>query len=146
MNKILSYAWAGMFLLCAGLGTIQDATGLAKVALIIISVLFFLPPALILYNNLVADRPGIVRRIRKICIASLALTTVTLTVFFVVTLLAAGGAVQPAAVNVVYYILLVVSSPLFCGQYFFLSIFLWACLLFATFIKLPEHRRKKTKK
>lgn len=146
MNKILSYAWGAMFLLCAGLGTIQDATGLAKVALVFISVLFFLPPALLLYNNLMADRPGVVRTIRKICIASLALTTILLMVFFVVTLLAAGGTVQPGTVNVIYYILLVVSSPLFCGQFFFLSLFLWACLLFATFIKIPEHRRKKYKK
>lgn len=146
MNKILSYAWAVMYLLCAGLGTIQDATGIAKVALVVISVLFFLPPALLLYNNLMADRPGVVRRIRKICIVSLVLTTIFLIAFFVVTFLAAGGIVQPGTLNVFYYLLLVVSSPLFCGQFFFLSIFLWACLLFATFIKIPEHRRKKRKK
>jgi len=38
------------------------------------------------------------------------------------------------AASWVYEILIVVSCPMVCSQYWLVSLFLWACLLFATFI------------
>ena len=135
MNRFLKYAWAFMFVLCAALGALEGATGIAKAALVLIAVLFFLFPALLLYNSLVGGDKKTVRAIRIISLVSLLLTTVLLVVYFVLTLLYAATTASAVAVNITYYVLLLVSAPLFCGQYFFLSLFLWACLLFATFIK-----------
>lgn len=135
MNRLLKYAWAGMYVLCAALGTLDGATGIAKAALVLIAVLFFLPPALLLYNGLVEGDKKTVKAIRVISLVSLLLTTVLLVTYFVLTLLYAATAASALAVNIAYGVLLVVSAPLFCSQYFYLSLFLWACLLFATFIK-----------
>lgn len=135
MNRFLTYSWAFMYVLCAALGTLQGATGIAKAALVLIAVLFFLPPALLLYNGLMAGQKKTVKIIRIISLVSLLLTSVLLAVYFVLTLLYAATVASAVAVNLTYYALLAVSAPLFCGQYFFLSLFLWACLLFATFIK-----------
>lgn len=138
MNQFLSYVWAGMYLLCIGLGKLPNVEGLGKAALVVVAVLFFLPPGLLLYNGLRFQNKTLVKRIRRLCILSLSLTTLCLVAFFVIYILFAAQLVAPIAVNIIYYVLLVVSSPLFCGQYFFLSLFLWALLLFATFIKTPK--------
>ena len=79
-----------------------------------------------------------VKTIRVISLVSLLLTTILLVLYFVLTLLYAATAVSAGVVNVTYYVLLLVSAPLFCGQYFFLSLFLWACLLFATFLQKKQ--------
>lgn len=144
MNKILSIAWAAMFALCAALGIFFPAAeGIRKVALIVISILFFLPPSLMLYNALRAGRKGIIKRIRILCIISLSLTTVLLLTFMLVTLLAATQVVMPLAVNIVYYIFVALSAPLFCSQSMVLGLFMWGALLCATFIKPPKEESGK---
>ena len=51
MNKKLLYMlWAGLFVLCAGLGFIPEPEGPFKIALSIISLVFFVPPAWLLYR------------------------------------------------------------------------------------------------
>ena len=141
MNTLLSYFWLGMYLLCIGLGTLEGATGIAKAALVLITLVFFLPAGLLVYNGLTSKDKKLLTRIRILSIVSLALTLVGLITFFVVSFLYAAGTLAPLAVNISFYVLLVVSSPLFCGQYLYLGPFLWAALLFATFIKLPPKQK-----
>ena len=51
MKKSLLYAaWGGMFVLCAGLGFLQEPKGAARAALTVISLLFFCPPAALLWQ------------------------------------------------------------------------------------------------
>ena len=138
MSRFLKYAWATMFVVCAALGALEGASGIAKAALMLLAVLFFLPPALLLYNGIMAADQKTVKTIRVISLVSLLLTTILLVLYFVLTLLYAATAVSAGVVNVTYYVLLLVSAPLFCGQYFFLSLFLWACLLFATFLQKKQ--------
>ena len=58
------------------------------------------------------------------------LTLVCLVVFFLF-----AGYGNEAAVNVTYEVLAIVSAPMLCSQYWVVSLFLWACLLFSTFFK-----------
>ena len=76
----------------------------------------------------------ILLRLRLVCIASLCLTLI----FIVANFLSVGG--SAATGQVLYDILMLVSAPMFCAQYWVLGPFLWACLLFASFIKPPEIR------
>lgn len=143
MTRLFSYSWLGMYLLCVALGMVQGATGAATIALMLISILFFLPPALLVYNELLSTRKRILKRIRWICVASLLLTTISLTTEFAIAYLYVGGIVSPVAMNISHLITLLVSAPLYCSQTYYVSIFLWACLLFSTFIRLPHHPKKK---
>ena len=130
MNKWLYCGWGVMYILCVALSLIQGATGLMKAALLVFSIMFFVPGFLLLYNAIRdGDRKGILR-IRFISLASLVLTTVCLVVFFVLAALN-----QEAAINVTYEILALVSAPMLSSQYWIVSLFLWACLLSGSFFK-----------
>lgn len=132
-EKLLYFCWGCLYILCVGLGTISEAEGIMKLALIGISVVFFVPGVILLYDATVAgDRKGILR-IRWICIASLALTAAALAGF-----LASGASGEESTVDHAYELLVLVSSPMACSQYWLLSLFLWGCLLFATFLKKKQ--------
>ena len=49
-QKILSALWGGLFIVCAGLGFIPEPEGSLQILLTVLSLLFFLPPALLLYH------------------------------------------------------------------------------------------------
>ena len=69
------------------------------------------------------------KTVRLTAIASLSLTLILLVANF----LAVGAPEQTGlALN---DILILVSAPMVCGQNWLVSLFLWACLLFASFIK-----------
>ena len=128
-EKLLYIVWGIMAVLCIGLGTLETEDLLLQIPLLLISIVFFVPAGLLLYDYLDAgNRKGILR-IRWICIGSLAVTLVTLLAFFLAALRGA------AAAGWLYEVLILVSCPMVCSQYWLVSLFLWACLLFATFIK-----------
>lgn len=130
MNKILYATWGGLYILCVGLGLLESATGVMKAALVVISLVFFVPGGLLLYRaHSAGDRKGILR-IRWICVASLGLTTLALMVLIV-----CAAFLSETGVNVAYDVLALVSAPMLCGQYRIMSLFLWGCLLSATFFK-----------
>ena len=136
MNRFLGFSWAGLFALCAWLGTVQTTNVVARVALSVIAVLFFVPGALLLYNGLAEKKRGLVLAVRYISLASLVLTTFS----FVLTITLVGKAA--AAFIFSYYVLRLISSPLFCGRYvWWLILFLWAFLLIASFSKKPQTRK-----
>ena len=115
--------WGGLFVLCAGLGFLPEPEGAAAALLTVLSVLFFVPPALLLYQaDKDADTHTIVL-IRNLSMLSLILTAVVLILNF---LSATGGEFVG---NVLHYLLVIVSAPMICSGYWALSLFLWACLL-----------------
>ena len=137
MNRILSFSWAGLFALCAWLGTVQPVNAVAKISLSLIAILFFVPGALLLYNGLTENNRRLVLTVRYISLASLVLTTLS----FILTIMLVSKAVGAFLIS--YYVLLLVSSPLFCGRYvLWLILFLWAFLLIASFYKkAPDAKR-----
>lgn len=128
-TKILYSIWAALYILCVGLGTLTVTDTMMKVALIIIAVAFFVPGVLLLGDAISrGDRKGILR-IRIISAISLFLTLVALIGFFLT------AATQNPAADVLYEVLIFVSAPMVCSQYWLVSLFLWGCLLSASFYK-----------
>lgn len=124
-QKCLFTLWGVLFVLCAGLGFRPESTGWMTA----VSVLFFLPPALLLYR---ADREKdrqILLLVRNLSALSLGVTLVTLILNFVL-------AVSSQTLGtILHYVLTIVSAPMICSGYWVVSLFLWACLLMAS-IKL----------
>lgn len=134
MNKKKLYiAWAVLYGICAVLGFIHEPEGVLAGVMVTLSLLFFLPPAILLYRAIPREQWGTVRAVRNLSIASLALTLVMLVLNF----LSLGA--SDAAGYVLYGLLIIVSSPMVCGQAWVVSLFLWACLLMVSL----KYRKKK---
>ena len=124
MKKWILYGfWVVEFILCAILGFIHNANAVGKVFQTILSLLFFVPPAILLVDAIRKKERGELLRLIIISTVSLALTMVLL----VANVLSVGA--TKAVGDALYGILIVVSSPMVCSRYWLLSLFLWACLL-----------------
>lgn len=116
-NKLLYALWAVFFIICAGLGFMPESSGVTTAA----SLVFFLPPAVILYRGSNRDR-------KLVCwLSALSLgLTLALLVANVLSVVA-----SEAVGTALYYLLTIVSTPMMASGYWVLSLFLWACLLLA---------------
>lgn len=131
-NKSLLAIWGIFYIICAGLGFIPEPEGAVRIFLTAISVLFFVPPAILLFDAFSSGDKKTIRLIRLLSALSLALTLVLLTANF----LAALGA---SWLGTLLHILLVIgSAPMLCSNYWVLSLFLWAVLLVASCQKRKE--------
>lgn len=134
MRKQMLYAlWGSLFILCAGLGFIPEPSGTAAWALTGISVAFFVPPAMLLYQ---AGRDSDRRTQSLVCwlsALSLGLTLVLLVLNFLSVLR------SQALGTVLHHILTIVSTPMIASGNWALSLFLWACLLM---VSIRQLRRK----
>ena len=116
--------WAGLFILCAGLGFIPEPTGLLKVLLVLLSLGFFAVPGWFLTWLDKRKNKMHITIVRNLAIASLTLT-------LVLNLINIAAFMAPEAVgNLLHVLLIIVSAPMVCGQYWVLSLFGWACILF----------------
>lgn len=123
MKEKITYAlWAVLYVLCAGLGFVQNAAGFGKFLLVFLSLLFFLPGGLLLYW-------GQRKAVRIISLCSLGITLILLVLSFLTV------RASLFVGDLIYALLVVFSSPMACSQYWVLSLFLWACLLMASFLK-----------
>lgn len=131
-EKNLYLIWGCLYILCAGLGFINGAAGFGKFLLVLMCLIFFIPGGLLLYQGIQANNKAQLRRLRTVAAVSLGLTLLALVanVFSVLASEAVG--------NILYVILVLVSAPMMCGQYWVLSMFLWACLLMGSFLKSPK--------
>ena len=122
-NKTLYSLWGSLYIICAALGFIPDPPALARWVFTGLSLLFFLPPAVLLYRAR-KNQDGFTRSlIRNLCFASLGLTLLLL----VLNVVCAMGSTFWG--NVLHGLLVVLSCPMVCSGYWVLSLFLWACLL-----------------
>ena len=137
MNKKSLFAvWALLFILCAGLGFIQEPTGFLRHILFFLSLVFFLPPALILFKSIQKRDFNTVRLIRNLSGLSL-LSTLILIVLNIVSALW-----PPLAGDILHSVLTIVSSPMICCGNWFLSMFLWACLLMICLQTLKANKKE----
>lgn len=128
-QKTLYILWAFLFILCAGLGFIPKSEGLGTAVLVVLCLAFFLTGGMLLYGAYRHGDVQGVRRIRIISAASLGITLVLLVANFL-----CANASQTVG-NLLYGLLVILSSPMVCGRYWVISLFLWACLLMASFTK-----------
>lgn len=130
---ILKSLWLGMYILSALLGLVPSPEGASKWLLAALGTLFFLPPALLLYRCYRdRDRKNLTL-LRNLSILSLA-ATLLLLVLNTFSLL-----FSEAVGNALYYILIIVSAPMICCQYWVISLFGWAAILWCSllFLKKP---------
>ena len=124
MNKKMLYTlWAVFFILCAGLGFIPEPAGFGKFCLVILSVIFFLPPAALLRQAREKGDAAAIQTVRNLAFASLVLTILLIIANFMTF------AASEFLGDLLYILLCIVSAPMVCAQYWVLSLFGWACLM-----------------
>ena len=127
-DSLLYTLWAVLFALCAALGFLPEPEGSLKVLCLLLSVAFFLPPAVLAYR-------GSRRNIQIIRNLS-ALALLTAAVLLVLNILSASFSQQTGLI--LHYILVIATSPMICSRYWALILFLWAYLMLHCHKKLKE--------
>lgn len=131
-KKVLTVLWAGLFIVCAGLGFIPEPEGTVRIVLTVLSLVFFLPPALLLYDAGTRRDKSAVQLIRNLAVLSLGLTLVLLILNFLTVLS------SQALGQILHSILTIVSTPMICSGHWAMSLFLWSCLLTASLKQLKK--------
>ena len=121
-NRSLFIAWAFLFILCAigGFIPVTKTAGL--------SLLFFLPPALLLRRGNSDER----HLVRNLSALSLVLTVLLLIANFLTAFR------SEALGNALHALLTVVGCPIITSGHWAMSLFLWACLLVASLKKRAD--------
>ena len=125
-NKTLYILWAILFALCAVLGFFREAVTEGKWLMTLLSVLFFVPPGVLLWRSRKNGDNHTRLLLRNLSGASLGITLVLLVVNFLSVL---GSARIGAVLNA---LLTILAAPMVCSGYWALSIFFWAFLLIAS--------------
>ena len=129
-EKVLYIFWLCFYILCVGLGTVTGRSTGLNIAFTVLSLLFFLPGILLLWEGVRTDNRKMLLRVRLVSGISLILT-VSLIVLNILTV-TAGEAVG----KVLNDLLILVSAPMFCCYWRGLSLFLWACLFVSSFPRI----------
>lgn len=128
-KSTLLLIWGILYIICAGLGFIPEPQGMVRAMLFLVSLLFFLPPAVLLYRGKTQGDRDAVRLVRWLSATSLGLTLIGLCGNILAAL---GGA---ALGSIMHILLGLVSAPMFCSNFWVVSLFLWAVLLITSFKK-----------
>lgn len=134
-RRIWYYVWLGLFLITAAMGFVPEQARAMRVLRLTLTVLFFLPPLMILRKGTKQDA----KRIFALSAASLCLTVAAI----VISVICARGSTELG--NFLHGVLVVVSAPMICGGVWVLSLFLWACLMFACRGRFGELSKKSPK-
>lgn len=122
-NKTLYFIWGGLFIFCGLLGFIPEPAGLLKVLMVVSSLVFFVPGGMLLYLSKKSGDLRTIGIVRNLSLISLGVTLLLLVLNFL------SGNASAAVGDFLYGLLVMLSAPMVCSQYWFMSLFLWACLL-----------------
>jgi len=128
-NIVLYGLWGFFYILCMVLGytVTGEVTNTQQVGLTVISLAFFVPPAILLIDGYRRKDIKLLRTVRLVSGLSLGLS------FLVLLLNVMSAAWSDTAGEFLNQLLILVSVPMStCGNWL-VSLFLWAVLLFATF-------------
>ena len=126
--------WGVLYIFCGLLGFIREPNGFLMAVLVLFAVGFFIPGAVLLYRGYREQNPGKIKIIRNISLIWLGMTLVLLVANF----LTAGAAEITG--DLLYGFLVILSAPMYCGQFWIMSLFLWACLLMASLSCLKKRK------
>lgn len=122
-NQRLYTLWAFAYGACVALSFVPNPTGVIFVLLLMISLAFFVPGAMLLYRAVQKKDNKTIRCIRNISLLSLGMTLLML----VLTVLLWNA---PAWLGMVlHWLLVLVSVPMVCSQVWVVPLFGWACML-----------------
>lgn len=129
----LYLCWGALFVITVVLGFLFPvADGALKIALRLISVVFFIPPWIVLIKAKQEQNKKHRALVRHLSLASLILTLILL----VLNLRSVGY--SDAVGLALHAALTVVSAPMICSHLYALPIFLWATLLMGSIGKLKS--------
>lgn len=138
-KKTIFLIWAGLYILCAGLGFIPGTSDAvspgAQGILTTLSLLFFLPPLYLAHSAKTAGDRDTLKLLRNLSALSLAVTLLTLVANM------ASALASSWLGELLHIILILVSVPMVCSGYWVVSLFLWACLLM---VCLSALRKRET--
>lgn len=129
-EKILYCIWAVMYIICVGLGTIQERGLVVTIVLGVLALAFFLPGFFLIHMGVSTQNKKILRKVRIVSILSLLLTLVVMIVHI---LCFQAREETGKAMN---DLLNMVSAPMYCCFWRGTSLFLWACLFVSSFPRL----------
>ena len=127
-KTILLFIWGWLYLICAALGHATEVTAAQQAAMTILSILFFIPGFLLLLDGWKQKKKATCNLVFYISLGSLVLTLVML----LANVLSVTG--SETLGNVLYELLIWLSAPMICCGHWFLSLFLWASLLFSSIL------------
>lgn len=125
-SQFLYALWGALFILCAGLGFIPEPAGVLRVLLTGLSILFFLPPAVLVWNGRREKDRQTLMLVRNLSIVSLGLSVGLIIANFLMAFR------SELLGDILHGVLVVVSSPMICSGHWAMSLFFWACLLISS--------------
>ena len=135
MKKTALYiAWFCLFLATVILGSVEPGSKAVKIVMIALSVAFFIPPGILLYQGISRGDRAQVVLLRYISAASLGVTFLLLIANFLSTGLSQGAG------DFLYALLIILSAPMVCSQFWVISLFAWACILMTTIMYCPKKK------
>ena len=118
-------AWIGMYALSVVAGLFWPASVVSH----IVGILFFVPPAVLLWLGITKKERKLVRWVRWIAVAELVLTVGIIIAMFVTI------ASKKNLDALMEALLLLLAAPFQCFKAWVLSLFGWACLVYGSMIK-----------
>ena len=119
-------AWGVLYAICVGLSFVAPESGFEKALLVLCGLIFFLPPAYLLWRAGKENCRKTLLILRLLSIGVLALSTALL----MLNMLSVYW--SPRTGLVLYVLLVMFAPPVGCIQSWALSLFLWACVLMVT--------------
>ena len=127
-NSVLFAVWAVLYVICTLLGLVPMDGGFGRALTVFLSILFFLPGGMLVYRGVKGKNAKLLRAVRIISVTSLALTLILLVASFLSVL------ASQTTGNLIHVFLTLVSTPMISIGNWFISLFLWACLLMSTLV------------
>ena len=124
MKKYWIFGWVAMYVAAVAMGVFWPATAVST----IVGIVFFVPPAVLLWDGF---RSGNQKRIR--CIRILSLISLVLTMALVLTVFLTVSS-EKNIDKLMDMLLILCAAPMMCFKAWLISLFGWACLLSASFV------------
>ncbi len=135
-KTIVKIVWGLLFLVCAGMGLIPEPQGAVSALMILLGILFFAPPGYLLVRGWMDRDTGLLKLLRNLSLLSLAVSFLLMVANFLCVL-------APDWVgSLLYWTLAVAGTPMACLQNPYISLLLWAILLFSSLEGLKEAKKK----
>ena len=125
-SQFLYALWGALFILCALLGFIPEPVGGLRTLLTGLSILFFLPPAVLVWKGRREEDRQTLLLVRNLSIVSLSLSVGLIIANFLTVFR------SELLGDILHGVLAVVSSPMICSGHWAMSLFFWACLLISS--------------
>ncbi len=129
-QKLIYLLWLFLYIVCVGLGTVQEKQLAVQIFQGLFALLFYVPGLLLILEGCKPGQKMYLLQIRVISIVSLSLT--------LVLMIANIASVYASAEmgNFLNQLYILAAAPMHCLPYGFISLFLWACLLMGSIPRL----------